>query len=197
MLAMRFSKSLRLNHRQRCSRLALCACLLLSACATPAPQPPTPQANLPLQRGWFEGKTVFYITTDASDAAVAQDKKANFAPRLGYALPALPAKSQTPQASSVDKVYAFTNIEQGNVFASAPLPMGHTNREAAYSPLWLMLTVTWKPGTAQRILKSEEEVLDAAEKGWVTLLSTGVVVNCPIVHRGALGGLEGVTISAP
>ena len=75
--------------------------------------------------------------------------------------------------------------------------MGHANREAAYSPLWLMLTVTWKPGMAQRILKSEEEVLDATEKGWVTLVSTGVVVNCPIVHRGALGGLDGVTISEP
>ena len=184
----------RLSHWQRSSDLALCVCLLLSACATPAPQPPTPQAHLPLQRGWFEGKTVFYITTDVSDAAVALDKKANFAPRLAYALP---AKSQTPQPSSVDKVYAFTNIEQGNVFASAPLPMGHTNREAAYSPLWLMLTVTWKADTDKRVLKSEEEVLDAAEKGWVAIASTGVIVNCPIVHRGTLGGLPGVTLSEP
>ena len=195
MLAMHFNTSLAVNHRQRCSRVALCACLLLSACATPAPQPPpAPTANVPLQRGWFEGKTVFYITTDVSDATVALAKKANFAPRLAYALP---AKSQTPQPSSVDKVYAFTNIEQGNVFASAPLPVGPTSREAAYSPLWLMVTVTWKPGTAQRILKSEEEVLDASEKGWVTLVSTGVVVNCPIVHRGVLGGLAGVTITEP
>lgn len=184
----------RLSQWQRSSDLALCVCLLLSACATPAPQPPTPQAHLPLQRGWFEGKTVFYITTDVSDAAVALDKKANFAPRLAYALP---AKSQTPQPSSVDKVYAFTNIEQGNVFASAPLPMGHTNREAAYSPLWLMLTVTWKADTGKHVLKSEEEVLDAAEKGWVAIASTGVIVNCPIVHRGTLGGLPGVTLSEP
>ena len=203
MLAMQSNPLLRLDHQQRGCRVALCVCLMLSACATPAPQASMAQAHLPLQRGWFEGKTVFYITTDVSDAAVAQDKKANFAPRLAYALPALlalpalPAKSQTPQPSSVDKVYAITNLEQGNVFASAPLPMGHTNREAAYSPLWLMMTVTWKPGTAQRILKSEEEVLDATEKGWVALASTGVVVNCPIVHRGALGSLEGVSINAP
>ena len=197
MLAKHLNMSLRLNHQQRCSRLALCASLLLSACATSAPQPPALQANLPLQLGWFEGKTVFYITTDVSDAAVARDKRANFAPHLAYALPAQPTNPQAPRTSSVDKVYAFTNIEQGNVFASAPLPMGHTNREAAYSPLWLMMTVTWKPGTAQRILKSEEEVLDATEKGWVALASTGVVVNCPIVHRGALGSLEGVSINAP
>lgn len=180
-----------------CATVFICSCLLLSACATPAPQQQVGLAHMPLQRGWFEGKTVFYITTDVSDAAVAQGKKANFAPRLAYALPALPAKSQTPQPSSVDKVYAFTNIGQGNVFASAPLPTGHANREAAYSPLWLMLTVTWKPNADKRVLKSEEEVLEATEKGWVTLLSTGVVVNCPIVHRGPLGGLPGVTISEP
>ena len=203
MLAMQSNPLLRLDHQQRGCRVALCVCLMLSACATPAPQASMAQAHLPLQRGWFEGKTVFYITTDVSDAAVAQDKKANFAPRLAYALPALlalpalPAKSQTPQPSSVDKVYAITNLEQGNVFASAPLPMGHTNREAAYSPLWLMLTVTWKPNIDKRVLKSEEEVLDAAEKGWVAVASTGVIVNCPIVHRGALGGLPGVTISEP
>jgi hypothetical protein len=177
--------------------LALLVCLLLFACVSRPPTLPSSIATLPMQSGWFEGKTVFYVTTDVSDAAVAQDKKANFAPRLAYALPAQPTSPQAPRTSSVDKVYAFTNIEQGNVFASAPLPMGHTNREAAYSPLWLMMTVTWKPGTAQRVLKSEEEVLDAAEKGWVALASTGVVVNCPIVHRGALGGLEGVSINAP
>ena len=196
-LATHFPTSVRLNKRQLSSHLALGACLLLSACATPDPRQSMPYANLPLQRGWFEGKTVFYITTDVSDAAVARDKNANFAPRLAAALPALQAKSQTPQASSVDKVYAFADIDQGNVFASAPLPMGHTNREAAYSPLWQMLIVTWKPGADKRVLKSEEEVLDAQEKGWVALLFTGVVVNCPIVHRGALGGLAGVSISEP
>ena len=60
-----------------------------------------------------------------------------------------------------------------------------------------MLTVTWKPHTDKRVLKSEEEVLDAAEKGWIDVASTGVIVNCPIVHRGALGGLPGVAIKEP
>ena len=196
MLAMRLHTSARLSCRPLRSHVVAGCCLLLSACATPDPRQSMPYANFPLQRGWFEGKTVFYITTDVSDAAVARDKNANFAPRLASALPALQAKSQTPQASSVDKVYAFADIDQGNVFASAPLPMGHTNREAAYSPLWQMPIVTWKPGADKRVLKSEEEVLDAQEKGWVSLLFTGVVVmNCPVVHRGALGGLAGVCIS--
>lgn len=206
MLAIHFPTVPRPKYPAGASSVALCACLLLSACAAPVPPPDTAQATLPVKRGWFEGQTVFYITTDVSDAAVAQDKKANFAPRMAYALPALPAlhalqvqsaKTQTRQPSSVDKVYAVTNLEQGIVFASAPLPVGYTNREAAYSQLWLMLTVTWKPNTDKRVLKSEEEVLDAAEKGWIDVASTGVIVNCPIVHRGALGGLPGVAIKEP
>ncbi len=175
----------------RLGSLALCACLLLSACAAPVGPRAVGVAQLPLQRGWFEGQVVFYITTDASDAAVAHDKGANYAPRLANALP---EKSTPGRPSALDKVYAFTNFDQGNVFASAPRPMGHLSSEAAYSPLWLMMTVTWKPGTTTRVLASEEDVLDAAEKGQVVLASTGVVVNCPIVHRGAMGGLPGVTI---
>ena len=200
MLAIHFRCVPRLKYPAGASSVALCACLLLSACATPVPPPDTAQATLPVKRGCFEGQTVFHITTDVSDAAVAQEKKANFAPRLAYALPALQVRSsepQTRQPSSVDKVYAVTNHEQGNVFESAPLPVGHSSREAAYSPLWLMLTVTWKPHTDKRVLKSEEEVLDAAEKGWIDVASTGVIVNCPIVHRGALGGLPGVAIKEP
>lgn len=187
-----------LDLRRVSASFALGTCVLLTACATPDRQQSETYASVPVQRAWFEGKTVFYITTDVSDAAVAEAKKANFAPRLAYALPALPAQSakpQTPQPSSLDKVYAFAKTDQDSVFASAPLPMGHANRDAAYSPLWQMIVVTWKSGASKRVLKSEEEVLDAQEKGWVTLLATGVVVNCPIVHRGALGGLPGVSIS--
>ena len=175
----------------RFGALALCACLLLSACATPVGPRATGIAHVPLQRGWFEGQVVFYITTDVSDAAVAKDKGANFAPRLAHALP---ERSAPGRPTSVDKVYAFTNSVQDNVFASAPKPMGYLSSEAAYSPLWLMMTVTWKPGTTKRVLVSEEDVLDASEKGLVVLASSGVVVNCPIVHRGAMGGLPGVTV---
>lgn len=172
--------------------------MVLAACATPQLQQsarPTPQwVQMPLQQGWFEGEVVFYVTTDVSDATVAAKHRANFAPRLADALPRDPV---TPgQASSVDKVYAVTNFEQGSVFASAPLPMGPSNRDRAYSPLWRMVTVTWATGQTPRRLASEEQVLVAAESGAVRLQATNVVVNCPIVHRGARGGLDGVSIPA-
>jgi hypothetical protein len=171
----------------------------LSACATPQPQqaaPITAQAvQMPLQRGWYDGEVVFYVTTDVSDAAVAAKHRANFAPRLAGALPRDPV---TPgQPSAVDKVYAVTNVEQGSVFASAPLPMGPSNRDRAYSPLWRMITVTWAAGQTPRRLASEEEVLAAAESGAVSLQTTNVVLNCPILHRGSRGGLDGVVLPGP
>jgi hypothetical protein len=168
----------------------------LAGCATPQLQQPasvTAQAvQMPLQRGWFDGEVVFYVTTDVSDAEVAAKHRANFAPRLADALPRDPV---TPgQPSSVDKVYAVTNFEQGSVFASAPLPMGPSNRDRAYSPLWRMITVTWAAGQTPRQLASEEQVLAAAESGAVRLQTTNVVLNCPIVHRGSRGGLDGVSL---
>jgi hypothetical protein len=174
------------------------ACLCLSGCALLNPLAPAAAklVQMPLQQGWYDGKAVFYITTDVSDALVAKAKQANFAPRLAHALTAARAGgTAVVKPSSVDKVYAVTNFAQGSVFASAPLPMGYQNAETAYSPLWQMVTVTWKPGAAPRALTSDEEILDAEEKGQVVLQATDVVLNCPIVHRGADGALPGVTMT--
>jgi hypothetical protein len=161
---------------------------LLTACAGP----PAPRVGLPLLQGWFDGEAVVYVTTDVSDAQVAQAKGANFAPRLADALPA--AGAPPGQRSALEKVYAVTNFDQGSVFASAPNPLGPLNRDPAYSALWRMVTVTWGEGQAAHVLKSEEEVLDAAEKGRVTLQITGVVLNCPIVGRGSKSNLPGASM---
>jgi hypothetical protein len=179
-----------------------CRCALLLGvvaatlgCASTAPPPPAAAVQLPLQRAWFDGEAVFYVTTDVSDAEVAREKKANFAPRLADTLPrgALPPG----QAVAFDKVYAVTNFKQPNIFASAPLPMGHANRDRAYSPLWRMVKVTWGTGRTPRELASEEQVLAAAEAGAVALSITDVILNCPVVHRGAKGALEGATMIGP
>lgn len=152
---------------------------VLAGCATRTGVGNVTASHVPLLQGWYEGAVVFYITTDVSDAEVAKEKKANFAPRLAMALPVVTPGA--PIRSSVDKVYAVTNFQQSSVFASAPRPLGHQNRETAYSPLWQMVKVTWRSGASARVLTSEEAVLDAAEKGFVELQPTQVVLNCPIV----------------
>ena len=166
--------------------------LLLAGCAAGPLSPESATAKLPRLLGWFEGEEIVYITTDVSDADLAKAKGANYAPRLADALPA--AGRPPAQPSSVDKVYAVTNFAQGSVFASAPSPLGHLNRDPAYSPLWQMITVTWSAAQSPRTLKSEEEVLDAAEKGLVKLDATRVVLNCPVLQRASKGSLPGVTV---
>jgi hypothetical protein len=165
-----------------------------SGCTTVQAPAGAGQALLPVLSGWFDGEEVFYITTDVSHADVAQAKGANFAPRLALALPEGRA---APGRSSVDKVYAVSNFKQASVFASAPFPVGASSRDTAYSPLWQMVKLTWVAGATPQILKSEEEVLAAVERGAATLEATRVVLNCPIVHRGAKGALPGVVLTAP
>lgn len=168
----------------------LAASAFAGGCASPTSQSGDASIRLPLLEGWFEGEVVFYVVTDVSDVQVAKAKQANFVPLLAGALPR--GNDRAAQLSLVDKVYAVTNFEQGSVFASAPQPMGHLNRDTAYSPLWRMVTVTWAPGAAPKALTSEEQVLAAAEAGRVRIEATDVVLNCPIVHRGSQGGLPGV-----
>ena len=172
----------------------VCLVAALTACGHgPTAQPAGPlQAQLPVLKGWFEGETVLYLTTDVSHADVAADKGANFAPRLADALPT--GLRQPGQRSSVDKVYAVTNFQQPSVFASAPRPVGPASADTAYSPLWQMVKATWRAGRIPRELRSEEEVLDAAEKGDVLLEPTPVVLNCAIVQRAGGGALPGFVL---
>lgn len=173
------------SHSDRPTVGLLLACAialaLLTGCAHQSADPATAGIALTLRTGWYEGQQLTYITTDVSDADVAREKQANFAPRLAAALP--PLGNQVPGRSSVDKVYAVTNFAQDSIFASAPDPVGPQSRDKAYSPLWQMVKVTWSDPGQARVMKSEEDVLAAADRRQVQLETTRVVLNCPIVRR--------------
>lgn len=194
MSAARSAACLHIVRRALAPLTVLFAAVMAGGCTT-VHQPTAPGlASVPVLSGWFDGEQVFYITTDVSHADVAQAKGANFAPRLGLALPEGRA---APGRSSVDRVYAVTNFKQANVFASAPSPMGAASRDTAYSPLWQMVNVTWAEGVTPQTLKSEEDVLDAVQRGAARLEVTRVILNCPIIHRGPKGALPGVSILSP
>jgi hypothetical protein len=133
--------------------------------------------------GWFDGKVVYYISTDASDAGVAKGMGANFVPGLANALTASP--------TAVDDIYAFTNFTQGNVIPSAPGPVGPMNKDTTYTPLWRVSTVTWNTGTRPVTLTSEAQIKQAASVGLVTISQTDIVVNCAVVARPGAGKLPG------
>jgi hypothetical protein len=139
---------------------------------------------LPLSRAWVDGRQVEYITTDISDAPMAQAMGVNFVPRLRNAIGA--------PNSVLERVYKFSAGEQISIFQSAPRPVGANNTDRAYSPLWRLVLVAWRTPDQRRELKSEEELLAAQEAGHVTLELTDIVVNCPVTKTVGAEGLAGV-----
>lgn len=165
---------------------------LLVGCAVFEPAPPEgPRVSLPLQQAWVDGRLVDYVTTDTSDAAMARMMGVNHVPRLAQTLPR-PSASGLPARSALERVYKFVDDVQINIFPSAPVPVGADNRDAAYSPLWLVVEVRWAAGRTPRLLTDEESVLAAAERGELSLRVTDIVVNCPVVRSADGKALRGV-----
>ncbi len=162
--------------------------------AAPASPSKVVTAEFPVVSGWYEGRVVQYITTDVSDKEIAKKMGVNFVPRLADAIPPLPHMPGQP--SSVERIYSFTNFKQGGVLPSIPEPTGADSTNKNYSPLWHMHAVTWLPGHEPRVLRSEEEVLAAADKGEVTIRETNIVINCPVIFSEQGGALPHVKIKS-
>jgi hypothetical protein len=162
-------------------RRAFSAALLLTAASAFAQAQPQ-EITLPLKEAWFEGQIVHYVSTDISDPGIAKKQGINYVPALADTLkPGMP----------VERAYKFPGDEQATVLPSIPRPVGGTNADPTYSPLWVLVMVRWKPGVKPHTLTSEEAVLAAEEKGEVELTRTKIVANWPVVRaRGA--ALQGV-----
>ncbi|MEP0073860.1 MAG: hypothetical protein ABJE79_14255 [Marinomonas sp.] len=157
--------------------------LSLIACSSPSFHPksvPGETVSFPLLSAWYNGKEVFYITTDVSDREIAKLKNANYAPRLRDAVPNYP---KPPHVKTVlERVYDFPNGEQDRgVFASVPTPLGPESLDPHYSPLWLRYVVVWNDPSQASELTSEEAIFVAEDQGLVTITRTNVVLNCPVI----------------
>ena len=145
--------------------------------------------ELPLVAGWFEGRAVQYVTTDVSDPVAAVEMGANYVPRLANAL----KQAEPGKPGAVERIYRVANFIQGSVLPSIPIPAGAGNRNRNYSPLWQVSMVTWVAGATPHLLRAEEEILDAEDKGQVTIARTDIVVNCPVIFAAGTG-LPGAVI---
>jgi hypothetical protein len=81
--------------------------------------------------------------------------------------------------SDVDPIWAVTNgvTGQRNIIDNVP----NLNNPDDYTPLWQVITVTWRPGATPRLLTSAVAVSAAAGAGLVDLVATDTVVNCPVL----------------
>jgi hypothetical protein len=130
-----------------------------------------PKITLPLIQGFYDGQQVFYINTEASDPSLAAADGTTFVPKLTNAI----------AANATADLFHITNFSQPNILDSVPYPVGPSNTDLDYSPLWQIHLVTWQPGFTPEVLTSEDAVWAAQAAGKVIVEATNIVVNCPIV----------------
>ncbi len=129
--------------------------------------------TLPLVKGYVNGNEVFYITTEASDKDVADHLTNLSDSRVVYA----PALKLSPE-NALSTIYEFKNGIKGmgpqgfqpNVADSQP-------GDPAYSPLWKIQLVEWKPNTNPVELKSQSDIIKAKKDGLLTITPTDIIVN--------------------
>lgn len=150
--------------------------LIVAACA-PQAAGEMPKAELPAGKAWADGKEIYFVHTEASDADVAQ----LLTDMMTSPVLHVPSLAEAPAEALAD-VYVFDNGLEGmgpfgfqaDVFDNPPGTPG-------YSPLRRVNVVTWVDPVKARLLTSEAEIVSARDAGDVTIAQPGVVVNMPFV----------------
>ena len=160
---------------KKLSLFIIVAMVLLTACAPKAAE--MPKAELPAGKAWAEGKEIYFVHTEVSDAGVAE----KLTGMMKSPVILVPSLANVPD-ESLANVYVFTNGIAGSgpfgfqadVFDNPPGTDG-------YTPLRRLNVITWTDETKARELKSVSEVLDAETAGELTIEQPGVVINMPFV----------------
>ena len=166
---------MKINRLSTLMLAAVVGVVVMTACAPKSGQIPT--AALPAGKAWAEGKEIYFVHTEASDADVA-GKLTNMMKSPVIHVPSL---AKAP-AEALAQVYVFTNGLAGkgpfgfqaDVFDNPP-------GSAGYSPLRNINAVTWADPARASELKSVAEIMAAQAAGEVTIAQPGVVVNMPFV----------------
>jgi hypothetical protein len=154
--------------------LLLSSIFILTACAS---QPGPATAALPAGKAYADGQEIFFVHTEASDAAIAE----TLTNMMKSPVLTVPSLAQTPE-EALAEVYVFTN----GVTGSGPLgfqadvfdnPPGSPD----YSPLRRLNLVTWLDESAASELKAAADVLAAQQSGALAIEQPGVVINMPFV----------------
>ncbi|MBI5951574.1 MAG: hypothetical protein HY865_07940 [Chloroflexi bacterium] len=155
--------------------LFIVALVLLTACA---PQQSGPaKAELPAGKAYAQGKEIFFVHTEASDAGVAE-KLTNMMKSPVILVPSL---ANVPD-ESLANVYVFTNGVTGSgPFGFQPDVFDNPPGTDGYTPLRRLNVVTWVAADQARELKSADEVMAALAADQVTIEQPGVVINMPFV----------------
>lgn len=131
----------------------------------------------PLVRGIYEGEDALFLHTEVSDESIAEILTEMMGPKVVV----VPSLADIPE-ELLGNVYVFTNgiIDGGplgfqlDIFDSVP-------GDEVYTPLRQIHLVTWAADSSPEQLNHVSDILEAEESGNVTIESSGIVVNMPIL----------------
>lgn len=155
--------------------LVVMLAFVLSACAPKGEDMPT--AVLPAGMAYAEGKEIFFVHTEVSDADIAE----LLTNMMSSPVLLVEELAEVPD-SALANVYVFDNGLEGkgplgfqaDVFDNPPGTEG-------YSPLRRLNVVSWTAPDQAQLLKSVEEIMGALAADQVSIAQPGVVINMPFV----------------
>ena len=118
-------------------------------------------------QGYYDSHLDTYVTTDASTRMLAHT--------LGAGVNAAPVLAQTRGAATPREFYVL-----GRRAPHQPVVFGSEPGESDYSPLWMVVTVHWKPGVKPVLLHQDDQIDALAKAGKLTETTTPWVINSPI-----------------
>lgn len=149
--------------------------VVLTSCASQQSAPVT--AELPAGKAWAEGKEIYFVHTETSDAGVAE----KLTGMMKSPVILVPSLADVPDASLAN-VYVFTNgVEGSGPFGFQADVFDNPPGTEGYSPLRRLNVVTWADTATARELKSVAEVFEAEAANEITIEQPGVVINMPFV----------------
>ncbi|MGI9012433.1 MAG: DUF7482 domain-containing protein [Nitrososphaeraceae archaeon] len=133
--------------------------------------------DIPLLKGYVNGKEMYVIATDASDKETA-DLITNV---TGFKANVAPVLSKTP-SDVLAQAYVFKNgIKGDGLFGFQSPVLSAKPGDEGYSPLYQINKVEWVNQENAQELKSVDEILAAEKNEQLKLEKTNVVVNKPAV----------------
>ena len=133
--------------------------------------------DIPLIKGYVNGKEMYVIATDASDKETA-DLITN---KTGFKANVAPVLSQTP-TDVLGQAYAFMDgINGDGLFGFQSSVLSAKPGDNGYSPLYQLNKVQWVNQENVQELKSIDEIVAAENNGQLKIEKTNVIVNKPAV----------------
>jgi hypothetical protein len=138
----------------------------------------TASIEIPLSKGYVDGKIAYFIATDASNEQAVKSIMNNTGFTINYA----PILAQIPE-SQRGQGYLFLNGIKGEAPNGFQLPVANAvPGDEDYSPIWESNFVKWNDNATAKELKSVDEVLSAQNSGELTVTETDIIVNSPAVN---------------